>query len=325
MDPLAIWDPRLQFEEVILANLYEGRAVIDLSRRTSVIDWHRLVIPRLRTASLCGLQDRDWQETCPEWVVQRVLVGRLEAEEVLRLEGPRKGEDLDCQAELALVLAERHGFLLDGQKTHTRFKFIGTKTGRFGVETGWFNPMTIAAVDRGRIRARPGTRIASLDFVAMDLCSMLVLEPSLHRIYEGAEDLHLRTTEWLGMDVSMRDHVKEQTFVYVYGGRSDLELTIAHHMPEMTRLRERPGTPLLVQERSATTFRWALGSCLDLLMVRGIKPLFPVHDELVVEYSDDAAVVELVGRMQGTATRMTGVPHRVRLRTGETYSECKDG
>ena len=304
----------------MLATVYEGRDVVDLSRRMSVLDWRRLVLPRLRTAETCGLGRRSWREVCPRWVVDRLDGVRRELEADLSYSYE---EVLDCRAELVLVLAEGRGVLVGDDIHRTRFKFIATKTGRFGVEAGWWNPMTLAEADRRRVRARPGRRLASLDFVAMDLCSMLVLEPSLRRIYEGADDLHLRTTELLGYGPTMRDEVKEQTFVYAYGGRSRFNYLFEAKVPEMTRLRGRPGIPLLVQERSATTFRWALGSVLEEFVQRATDPLFPVYDELVVEYSNIDAVKVIAWTMEEAATRLTGVSHRVRVRIGETYDECK--
>lgn len=227
------------------------------------------------------------------------------------------------RAGLVLEIASRLGIpLREGTKAHVRWRMRGTVTGRFGVESGGFNPLVIPRDQRRRVVPDgPDRSIVALDFRAMDLCSMLSLFTALRPRYEGTTDLHERTAELVGVN---RDVAKKELFVYAYGGHSSYEREFQRALPELDPLRG-PDLAREIQKRSATAFKAGLSRALPLLFNGEVRPLFAVHDELTLdalsERLDDAAGVAKAME-QGASDRM-GVAYSVGMQVGRSYEEAK--
>jgi hypothetical protein len=224
-----------------------------------------------------------------------------------------------------LEVASRIGIpLREGTRAHVKWKLRGTVTGRFGVESGGLNPLVIPRDQRQRIV--PGGRdrsVVALDFRAMDLCSIISLFPALSDSYGGVGDgdLHGRTAELVGVD---REVAKKELFVFAYGGHSSCERQFAERMPDVFRERG-PELARRVQERSATAFKAGLSRALPLLVGDFVRPMFTVHDELVLdvlsERLDDVSGV--VQAMEQGASERIGRPYSVGMKVGANYAEAK--
>lgn len=282
-----------------------------------------LLAPFIRSAQEAGLDPSAVPYLAPEWVTRashqvresRFSLWGLQASE-------RDWRDVHdwTRAGLVLEIASRIGIpLRNGSRVHVRWKMKGTVTGRFGVEQGSWNPLTIAEKDRDRIvPSAPDRRIAVLDFRAMDACSIVSLFPSLEDRYGDATDLHGRTAELIGID---RDVAKKELFVFAYGGRSQYEDRFAKHLPEIM---VRRGAELArrVQETSAIAFRAGLSRALPLLFGDETRPMFAVHDELVLDVVQSPLPV-LVALEQGASDRI-GRPYTVGVKIGNDYGEAKE-
>jgi hypothetical protein len=162
-----------------------------------------------------------------------------------------------------------------------------------------------------------------IDFVAMDLCSMIAVVPGLKDRYVGATDLHDRTANLLGLP---REVAKEQLFVHAYGGHSGYRQEFERSFPELNWLRGKPhgDGARLVQTESAKRFRAALSTALPLLVGSDVRPMFTVHDELVLDVSEkglnqteDVAMAMWLGASRDT------VAYRTKVTTGSNYEEAK--
>lgn len=324
-----------------------------------------LLAPFRRTAEATGWTAA--KSLAPVWVWERARELRRErAASNIDLLFERSTRDLVDWTRAGLVLgyARHRGIRVKGRETiHVPWRLRGTVTGRFGTDPvrgeGWtFNPLSLGPDDRWRIVPRSaGRRIAVLDFKAMDLCSMVSLVPGLARRYDNtapraaqtwdgtevplpddvpAADMHAVTVRLLfGHDYSLHDFqdirslVKEQVFVHAYGGQSSLRREFERALPELDFLRrmEQGEAGRLVQTQSALAFRAALSRALPLLTGDDVCPLFTVHDELALDYSEGAseAVGAVAGAMEGGASSRIGVPYRVGLSTGASYEEAKNG
>lgn len=276
----------------------------------------------------------------PDWVWEkaRELRRAAAARELLFETGVRDLVDW-TRAGLVLELARVRGIQVKGRGLlHVRWRLRGTVTGRFGTEpvrvADWtFNPLSLGPDDRWRVVPRAACRrIAVLDFRAMDLCSMVSVVPGLAARYVGQEDLHFHTAATLYGAVpppEVRDEVKRETFVYAYGGHSSLERKFSYHFPELDFLRRMPQGEAgrRVQAQSALAFRAALARALPLLAGDHVVPLFTVHDELALDYSEthsDALAVVAKALEEGASQRI-GVPYRVGVSIGTSYEEAKNG
>lgn len=269
------------------------------------------------------------------------------------------------RAGLLLEICRANGINYTGRGLiQVPWRLNGTVTGRFGTEpvrgetagSGWtFNPLSLGPNDRASIVPRgPGRRICVMDFRAMDLCSMVSLVPGLSLRYEQPEsieamcggvsvpgpsdrivDLHAVTVRHLfGHDYSLHDfhrirtHVKEQIFVHAYGGNSDLRRDFQQKLPELDWLRNKPHGEgaRLVQSQSARAFRAALSEALPLLLQPEVMPLFTVHDELALEYSEthSSELAKVAMALEKGASQRIGMPYSVGVSTGLTYEEAKN-
>lgn len=305
-----------------------------------------LLAPFHRTAESCGWHARD--ALAPEWAWERARTLRREAV-AASLELLFERGVADCvdwtRAGLVLAIAGRRGIHVRGHGTlHPRWRLRGTVTGRFGVEPvrghDWtFSPLSLGPDDRWRIVPHAsGRRIAVLDFRAMDLCSMASLVPGLAARYAPfAEDMHLGTALLLNdademcgglAPVDMRDLAKREVFVHAYGGQSELRESLERALPELDWLRRMPHGEgaRLVQAQSALAFRAALSRALPLLTGDDVVPLFAVHDELALDYSESHAdaLAGVAMAMEEGASQRIGSPYHVGVSTGQTYDGAKN-
>ena len=241
------------------------------------------------------------------------------------------------RAGLVLEVCRANGVNYTGRgQIRVPWRLNGTVTGRFGTEPvrgdGWtFNPLSLGPKDRVAIAPRsPDRRIAVMDFKAMDLCSMVSLVPGLRERYGDNEDRHAVTAAIMcGQNPSaeMRALVKEQLFVHAYGGNSRFRTEFDHFIPELKWLRQQPHGEgaRLVQAQSARAFRAALSEALPLLLQPEVMPLFTVHDELALEYSETHSLelVKVAMALERGASQRIGVPYRVGVSTGLAYEDAK--
>lgn len=286
------------------------------------------------------------QETLsPEQVVGRVRRLRqsaIPAASVVFDEDPGRVELVEwTRAGLVLEVCRANGINYSGRGLiRVPWRLRGTVTGRFGTEPvhgqlngkEWtFNPLSLGPIDRVAIVPRvSGNRIAVLDFKAMDLCSMVSLVPGLRDRYGRHDDLHSVTAVIMcGLDPppEARDLIKEQIFVHAYGGNSPLRADFERFVPELDWLRRRPHGEgaRLVQSQSSRAFRAALSKALPLLLGQSTMPMFTVHDELALEYSESHSnlLAGVAKALEEGATQRIGVPYRVGVSTGVTYEEAK--
>lgn len=229
------------------------------------------------------------------------------------------------RAGLVLEIASRWGIPRITGRVHPKWKLRGTVTGRFGIEAGSkFNPMVIPEDERHTVVASPGYVLDVIDFNAMDLRSMISLIPDMVQWYEDAEDLHQRTADIMDID---REEAKHEIFVHAYGGRSKYHDRFCVRMPYLSELLagEHGDGARRVQAQSARAFRGALSEALPLLVSEEVRPLFTVHDEVVLEIHNQTGDHGVYRALERGAEKVTGVPYRVKARLGHTYKECKGG
>ncbi len=300
--------------------------------------------PFIRSAKESGL-DPEWLEgssLAPSWVLERVKgirIGRVDGWNMDALDKDWEEAVEWTRAGLVLEIASRRGIhLSDGLMAHVKWKMKGTVTGRFGVEAGGYNPLVIArernegrgqyALWRSRIvPSGPNREIATIDFRAMDLCSMIAVTPGLAEKYQGTTDLHGRTAEIVGID---RDVAKIELFIHAYGGRSKYAKEFEARLPELRWIHgsskeEASANACLVQKTSARAFRAALSKALPLLTGEDIRPMFTVHDELTLDvlrgHKDGLSLVTKA--LEEGASERIGVPYTVGMSIGRNYAEAK--
>ncbi len=289
-----------------------------------------LMLPYARSArEASGHFDESTAGFAPPWVLERAFEVRLQAVDAYLSKADGPDDSLMAlntwtRAGLVLEIGARHGINYYGCLRRPRWRLNGTVTTRFGLEHGSWNPMMIGREDRFRLRpSSPDRHIAVIDFVAMDLCSMIAVVPGLKERYVGATDLHDRTAELLGLD---RDTAKEQLFVHAYSGHSAYKSEFEARLPELDWLRQKPHGvgARLVQTESARRFRAALSEALPLLVGSDVRPLFTVHDELVLDASEDSqsSVMDVALAMSTGASRGT-VQYRTKMTVGSNYDEAK--
>jgi hypothetical protein len=292
--------------------------------------------PFYRSAREAGL-DPDClseQSLAPPAVIARSLQLRRSAVDSWDQENclPMDWKDVEdwTRAGLVLEIAGRVGIpFVGGDRAHVRWKLRGTVTGRFGVESGGFNPMVIPRDQRGQIAPGYDRLVAVIDFKAMDLSSMLRVCPGLKEKYVGADDLHLRSAEILGLE---RDVAKRELFVYAYGGRSPHHELFEQRLPELKWIRGENSTVAganarLVQKTSATAFKAGLSMALPLLCGDELRPMFTVHDELTLDVLNKASpdVWTVVRAVEKGASERMGVPYSAGMTVGRNYAEAKRG
>jgi hypothetical protein len=285
-----------------------------------------VLAPFIRSAKEAGLDPDSVKVLAPRWALERAQALRMTS--VLEWGATASEQDWGdvydwTRAGLVLEIASRLGIpLRNGAKAHVRWRLRGTVTGRFGVEPGSFNPLTISHEHRSMIVAGGPTRdVVILDFRAMDLCSIISLFPSLQERYAGAEDPHARTADLIGVD---RDAAKKELFVFAYGGRSPYQDQLSERFPELVPVR---GAVLArqVQEKSAIAFRAGLSRALPFLFGDHVRPMFTVHDELVLDVERDHVgdVCHVIRALEQGASERNGVPYSVSMRVGRDYAEAK--
>lgn len=258
----------------------------------------------------------------PDWALRKAA--RLRTQAVLHRTCDVREINEWTRAGLVLEIASRWGIpRVGGVRTHVRWRLNATVTNRFGVEPGSrFNPQTMNEDQRRSVAASIGYDIGIIDFNAFDLRSMASLVPDMMGWYEDATDWHQRTADIMDMT---RDIAKGEVFLHAYGGMSSNAERFRTRMPYLEQIRagEHGDGARRVQTQSARAFRAALSNALPLLTGEKIRPLFTVHDELVVEYTPDAGLASLMGAMDRGASQTIGVPYSTRLHTGRTYEEAK--
>lgn len=285
-----------------------------------------ILAPFIRSAKEAGMDPDEVKVLAPPWAVTRIE--DLRATTVAGWLTGASERDLEdaydwTRAGLVLELASRLGIpLRNGTKAFVRWKLRGTVTGRFGVEQGSFNPLTIPKDQRARIVPSASDRVLVVqDFRAMDLCSIISLFPDLADRYAGYTDLHARTADLVGVD---REVAKKELFVFAYGGHSSYAREFAAALPELVPAK---GADLArkVQETSSKAFKAGLSLALPLLFGGDVRPLFTVHDELVLDvgigHIEDAQKV--ADAMSAGASKRIGVPYSVGMNVGRDYGEAK--
>lgn len=293
-----------------------------------------LLAPFIRSASEAGL-DPDLMargSLAPDHILEKA--GKLRKERVVRWDDESSESDWTrvedwTRAGLVLEVASRVGIpMRGGGRAHVKWKLYGTVTGRFGVESGGFNPLVIPRERRGEVvPSAHGRSIVSIDFRAIDLSSMLSLAPGLKDQYVGASDLHSRTAEIVGLE---REVAKKELFVYAYGGHSPHTRLFQERLPGLKYIRgtssvEAAANARLVQKTSATAFKAALSRALPLLVGEGIRPLFTVHDELTLDVLNESlpTVRDVAKALEEGASERIGAPYSTGMTVGRNYAEAK--
>lgn len=249
-----------------------------------------------------------------------------------------------ARAGLVLEIASIYGINIGIRKIHPRWKLNGTVTGRFGCSTeqivsAWdnemwyFSPLTIPEAKRNLIvPSSKDRRIATIDFNGIDVCSMFAIAKSVPKEYEDCDDIHRATAKILfetndPTDLN-RDVSKIEIFKYAYGGHTEYMNLFAKKLAQLSMFRDMPPGEAgkLVQSVSAIAFRAALSKALPSLTSLDVKPMFTVHDELVLDYSrgHEDKVLEVSKQMELGATEMNLFPYRTRVKlNGKHYGEVK--
>ena len=294
--------------------------------------------PFVNSAERSGWKVDEGDGLAPDHVMAAVLQDRW-GSAVKALDSIEdQGEILDwSRAGLVLELGSRWGITIRGRgQVHPVPKLRGSTTGRFGYEGtyvgAWrWNPLTIPENERQFVvPSDVGRKIAVIDFRGIDVCSMISLSPGLRDRYGEIDDPHVRTAELLlghFPTKQVRDAVKEETFIYAYGGETVLERLFDEAIPELRVFRKmEPGEAgRKVQERSARTFRSALSEALPSLIRTECRPMFVVHDELVLDVLEgrEQMAMETLDLMERGASRSSGIRHVAGITWGRDYSEAK--
>lgn len=292
-----------------------------------------LLAPFRRAADQVAQRFDFWQD-CPPWAIAKASDLRAEAVAARTIDDAEL--DLWGRSALVLKVATIHGIKVAGWRTlHPEWRLNATVTGRFGVETirgsDWsFNAMTIPRDRRHLIvPSAPGRMIYTIDFKAMDVCSMVSLVPGIAGRYRGATDMHERTAQLLfakdHVSPEERERAKAEIWVHAYGGNSDLRQLFERNIPELGWLRGLPhgDGARLIQATSARAFRGGLALSLDMLTGDHIKPMFVVHDELVLDVEDGFTASTIALRMRLGAERTIGKPYQTTMSCGSTYADAK--
>lgn len=298
---------------------------------------HELLAPFVRSAEQSGWRF-DEHSGVPDWIIPKIAELRSSAIANRTI----SDEDLDDWGRAALVLkiATLRGIPVQGWKTlHPEWKMNATVTGRFGVESirgaEWpkaFNAMTIPRDRRHLIvPSAPGRSIWTIDFKAMDVCSMVTIVPGVNIRYKGAQDMHERTAQLLFekeiVTPEERETAKAEIWVHAYGGHSNLKHLFEKNIPELDWFRSLPHGEgaRRIQSASARAFRAGLAFSLEFLTGETAMPMFVVHDELVLDVSDELSeIVNTIAlRMRLGAERRMGKPYMTSVSRGATYADAK--
>lgn len=320
---------RLDFGNLLRRALHGGQVYAALGPIYDVDPAAEIMAPFIRSAREIGI-DPDWlsiSSLAPEQKAQTAISARKQAIEAWS-DGKSELDWTDVEhwtrAGLVLEIASRIGIpLAEGTKAHVKWKLRGTVTGRFGVESeGGLNPLVIHKDKRHRICPGSGRHVAVLDFRAMDLCSIVSLFPTLSDLYAGTDDLHGRTAELVGVE---REVAKKELFVFAYGGHSSYEQEFRRRMPEVYAERG-PALARKVQERSAIAFKAGLSRALPLLWGNLVRPMFTVHDELVLDVLSEHVdgTTSVAKALEDGASERIGRAYKVGVKFGSSYGEAKE-
>lgn len=288
-----------------------------------------IVAPFERSAMESGYADLPLSHLIPPSILEKINLLRLESVRDLTSqydENSWKDAEDWTRAGLVLEISSRYGICFRKEKNaHVKWKMNGTVTGRFGVEHGSYNPLIVNKNDRSNIiPSEKGRTLAVIDFRAMDLCSMISVVPGLAEKYRGATDPHLRTAEIVGIE---RDVAKKELFTHAYGGNSFLHREFSNKLPELNWLREKGSGEgaRIVQRTSATAFKAGLSKALTLLCEVDVKPVFTVHDELVLDVLNESIMkVKVVSQaLEKGASERIGVTYTTETKLGSDYAEAK--
>ncbi len=298
---------------------------------------HETLVPFLKTAATTGWTIADERGLAPRRVLEMARELRFSAA-VNGIVGDISALVDWTRAGVVLELGSHWGITLCGVgNVHPKPRLKGSVTGRFGYEgvispgRAKWNPMTIPSDDRWRVvPSGPGRRIVVIDFRAMDLCSMVCLVPELREQYK-TDVTHERTARILisrDPEPNEISTIKRETFTYAYGGTTLLADAFYTRFPGLAALHQMPKGEAgrMVQERSAVTFRAALSRALPALISPECRPMFTVHDELVLDVTDRRSDLaeRVCDLMEEGATEATGVVHTVRLSWGNDYESAKE-
>lgn len=312
-----------------------------------------------RAAALCGIDDV--RRTLPQWLSdglwsRRKAAGIALRDEVARVDpGARERHDRLRPVHLALVRMERNGVPLDGRvDTTTRYDPVGGRTERIAIRRG-LNTMSIPKGEsRRKIRSRLGDagRIVSLDFNAIDLRCIVSRVPEMVPLYAGCDDFHARTHELVSGRPPTDDErrmMKSLTYPMLYGGpfgadsySEKLRYLFTPIVEFRRRLHaekpeEHAGATLAIfaQTLSSRAFKAALVAAdIEMLGLDGqVLPIFPVHDELVLDVSVAGCRGSALGRvnalkmivkeMESAAAAAAGIECKVVVASGPSYGELE--
>lgn len=287
----------------------------------------------------------------PEDVLKRVKTIRSNVANISTLDSSILNEWTRSGLILSLCKTNINGFGF----VKNRWRLKGTSTGRFGCESvnifsvfrsgldpvvcfdindwKYFSPLAIPKNKRKYIIPFSSKdKLAVIDFSSFDLFSMMSIVPGLKERYESfggplhqIENLYTLTSELVFGNSSKKDFMKTDLFTYVYGGNSRFADVFEKRIPELAKFRS-DNAGKIVQQVSATAFRAALSNALPHIVSNGINPVFTVHDELVLNYSEysENKLNDIKLAMEKGASQRIGVPYRTKIKiNGNSYEEVK--
>lgn len=212
-------------------------------------------------------------------------------------------------------------------------------TGRMGTRGG-FNVMAWERGTRHALRPSPGMGLFSIDFNAMDLHSLASLEESgaLRDVISSDPDAYAALSREIfgATGEQLRAVLKGSFLPFAYGagiGAIATTLDVSHesaaklwerYRPWLDPLGTGPELARLVQGMSSTVFRACLARVArSQVCDLGIRALFPVHDELLLESGDPLAVLYAREMMELQSAALTGVRYRTVVKRGPDYGHME--
>lgn len=308
----------------------------------------------IRTLELCGVEWRGWElpAIMPSSHVERMMealsVAYTATEDLHISEGAEELGDvarLFRQAEWDGVCVDNSGgviperFVLDG-RLHPQVDVIPRElTGRMGTRGG-FNVMAWEHGTRAALRPSPGRGLFSIDFNAMDLHSLASLEESGHLrdVISGDDDAYtaLARRVFGATGDQLRAILKGSFLPFAYGaGIQTVATSLGVSYDPAAKLWERyrpwleslavgPDLARLVQGMSSAVFRACLAAVgRSAICDLGMRAMFPVHDELVLESDDCDVVTYAKDLMERRSESLTGVRYRTIVKHGGDYGHME--
>ncbi len=321
-----------------------------------------ILAPFSRSSAAAGWSPELMPAIAPDWVITLARKARTDAvrtwsSETRATSGWLEMLDEWARAGLVLEIASRLGVHVMGLGVaHVGWRLKGSETGRFGASPepnlrshtwpGGFSPLTIPDHCRHMVvPSGPDRRVCVIDFKAMDLVSMLSFDRDLAIRYGDHDDQYARTVELLfgpgqaptiqtsestydvtETDDDVRNIVKREIFVHVYGGSSILSSQFDEMIPELSGIRSLGiGAVHKIQTRSSQAFRAGLSRALPLLISGDVRPMFAVHDEIVLDVlsGHESRAEEVAMALEAGASERIGRPYKTRVSWGATYEEAK--